>query len=110
AAALLVSDETDGAPVEAADAGDDRRIVGTRAVAVQLDPVLEQPLDVVQRVRPVLVPGELDLLPDVVPRERLGAQELDLFLHPLDLAVDAGAEEPDALQARDLLAQAQLGL
>ena len=36
------------------------------AVAVQLDPVVEHPLDVVERVRPLLVAGELDRAPDLL--------------------------------------------
>ena len=89
-AALLVADERDRAPVEAAEAGDDRRVVGAAAVAVELDPVVEQPLDVVERVRPVLVPRELDRAPDLLVGRR-GLDPLELALEPLELAGDARA-------------------
>ena len=56
-AALLVTDEGDSPAVELPEPGDDRAVVGARAVAVQLEPVLEDPRDVVERVRPVLVRG-----------------------------------------------------
>ena len=69
-AALLVADERDRAAVELAEAGDDRAVVGAAAVAVQLDPVVEDPSDVVERVRPVGVPGELDRAPRSPRRRR----------------------------------------
>src|SRR5205807_1186623 len=81
------------------EAGDERGVVGARVVAVQLDPVVEEPLDVVERVGPVVVAGELDLLPDLLAG-RLGADLLQLPLHLADLAVDATAEELDVLQPR----------
>jgi len=33
---------------------------------VHLEPVVEEPLDVVERVGTVVVPGELDLAPDIL--------------------------------------------
>ena len=62
-AALLVADQHDGATVELADAGDERRVVGAAAVAVQLDEVVDDPRDVVERVRAVVVARELDGAP-----------------------------------------------
>ena len=108
-APLLVPDQDDGAPSEAADAGHDRRIVGPAAVAVQLDPVLDQALDVVERVRPVLVACELDLLPDLVPG-RLGGDALELFLEPRELAREPGAaQQAHAAQLAQPVADTQLG-
>jgi hypothetical protein len=67
---------------------------------VQLDPVLEQALDVVERVRTVLMPRELDRLPDfLVGRRRLDAVELALEL--LELPGEArAAEQVEGPQAR----------
>ena len=64
-AALLVADDRDRPPAERADAGDDRVIVGARAIAVQLDPFVDEVLDVVQRVRAPVVACELNGIPDV---------------------------------------------
>ena len=63
-AALLVADDRDRAVRAAADARHDRRVVAVEAVAVQLLEVRPEPRDVVERVGPVLVAGELDRLPD----------------------------------------------
>ena len=89
-AALLVADQRDRATVEPAEAGDERAVVGAAAVAVQLDPVVEDPVDVVERVRPVLVPRELDGAPDLVfGRGRLAREPLELPAKALLLAGDA---------------------
>ena len=53
-------------PLKRAEPGDDRRVVAARPVAVQLDEVLEQALDVVEGVRPLLMARELDGAPDVL--------------------------------------------
>jgi hypothetical protein len=45
-------------------------IVGAATVTVQLDPVVEEPVDVVQRVRTILVPRELDGTPDLLVGRR----------------------------------------
>ena len=50
-AALLVADDQHRLPLVVGEAGDDGVIVGEAAVAVDLDEVGEQPLDVVERVR-----------------------------------------------------------
>ena len=76
---LLVAHQGNGLAVEAADAGHDRSVVRERAIAVQLDEVVEDSLDVVQRVRPVLMAGKLDGAPDLV-RARLLRDPVDLVL------------------------------
>src|SRR5919201_2546019 len=48
-AALLVADQGDRPSVEATEARDDCMVVRTHAIPVQLDPVVEQPLDIVER-------------------------------------------------------------
>src|SRR5262245_16541147 len=84
-------------------AGDHRRVLSPRAVAVQLDEVVEDPLDVVQRVRTVRVTRELDVLPDLlVARLR---DPLQLLLEARQLARDArAAEEPEPLQPAEPVA------
>src|SRR5581483_3388240 len=95
---LLLADEHDRAAVEAADPGDHRAVVGPPAVPVQLDPVLEDPRDVVQRVRAVRVPRELDGAPDLLVR-RLRLELLELTLQALELAGELrAAEERGAAQ------------
>src|SRR6185312_13803310 len=84
-AALLVADERDGAPAEPAEARDDRGILHALTVAVQLRPVVEQPFGVVERVRPVVVAGELDGIPDV----GLGGAYGDPPAQPAQLGADA---------------------
>src|SRR5262249_21861170 len=93
-AALLVADERDRPAVEPAEAGDERAVVRAAAVAVQLDPVLEDPLDVVERVRAALVTRELDRAPDLVlGRGLLDLELLELLAEPLLLAGDLRAAE-----------------
>ena len=59
---------------------------------MQLEPVVEHPLDVVERVRPVVVTRELDLAPDLLVGGLL-ADSLDLPLQPLELAGKPRAAE-----------------
>src|SRR5262249_39547941 len=107
-AALLVADQRDRAAVELAEPGDEGAVVRATAVAVQLDPVGQHALDVVQRVRAVGMARELDGMPDrLVARVRL--QALELLLEPLGLAFDLGAaEKRQPREAREPLAQVQL--
>jgi hypothetical protein len=103
-----VADERDRSPVEAAETADDCGVVGASAVTVELDPVLEQALDVVQRVRTVVVPRELDRAPDLV-LGRLGAHAIELLLQALELARELRtAEEADRLQPRQTLPETEL--
>src|SRR5581483_6368259 len=82
--ALLLADQRDGAPVEPAEAGDERAVIGAAAVAVELDPVVEDPIDVVERVRPVRMACELDRVPDLVLGRGRGRLELlELAVQPL---------------------------
>ena len=104
-AALLVADERDRAAAEAAQPGDDRRVVGLGAVAVELDEVVADPLHVVERVRPVLMAGELDRVPDLVGR-RLGRDPLDLALELRQLARDADAADERQVLAASRAARA----
>src|SRR6266567_36069 len=76
-AALLVAHECDRATVEATETDHQCVIVGPAAVTVQLDPVIEEPADVVERVGTVLMPRELDRTPDLLVRRR-GLDALEL--------------------------------
>ena len=64
-AALLVADDRDRATTKAADARDHRGVVVAGAIAVQLDPIIDQQAHVVERVWPLLVACELYGIPDV---------------------------------------------
>src|SRR5262249_46906852 len=83
-APLLLADECDRAAVELAEPGDHCTVVASASVAVQLEPVLEQPLDVVQRVRPLRVARKLDRPPDVVVA-RLLPDPVELSLKAFEL-------------------------
>ena len=109
-AAFLVADQRDRATVEAAEAGDERLVVGAAAVAVQLDEILEHPFDVVQRVRPVWMARELDRAPDLLVA-RLGDDPVELPLKALELAGEArAAQERQAAEPVQPLAELDLGL
>ena len=104
---LLVADERDGATVETAEPDHQGVIVRAPAVAVKLDPVVEQPLDVVERVRAVLVACKLDRAPDLfVRRRRLDALELALQLFELP-GKPRASEQVEIPQARQALPQTQ---
>src|ERR1700716_709163 len=49
-APLLLADDRDRLPLEAAEAGHESGILGPGAITVELDEVLEEALDVVERV------------------------------------------------------------
>ena len=105
-AALLVAEHHAGLAVEAREAADDRRVVGVRAVAVQLAELAEHAVDVVERVRPLRMARDLRDL----PRRELGvdvARELLALLREArDLVgdVDRGVLV-DVAQLVDLLLQ-----
>ena len=69
--------------------GDDRVVVHPAAVTVELEEVLEDPLDVIERVRPFLMTGELDPLPDLLVGGVV-LEPLELALQALELARRAG--------------------
>src|SRR5205814_638795 len=78
--ALLLADERDRPAVELPEPGDHRAVVVGAAVTVQLEPVLEQPFDIVERVRARVVARELDRAPDVLVRR--------LLLEPVELTLE----------------------
>ena len=90
--------------------GHDRVVVHPAAIAVQLEEVVEDPLDVVERVRPLLVAGELDPLPDLLVG-RVVLQPLELPLQALELGREPrAAQQLDAAQLGEAVAQAELGV
>jgi len=62
-ATLLVAEHHAGRAVEARQPADDRQVVGKMPVPVQLDEIREDFLDVIERVRPLGMPGNLGDLP-----------------------------------------------
>src|SRR2546429_477893 len=79
-------------------------------VACQLEPVIEQALYVVERMRPLIVARGLDVAPDVLVG-RLLTDAGDLPLEPLELAGKAGpAGQRQVPQSPEPLAKPQLVL
>ena len=109
-ASLLVPDEDDRAPAELPEARDERMVVRAAPVAVQLEEVLEDPLDVVERVRPVRVPSELDRLPDLLGA-RVRPDVVELILEARELTAELrAAQELHAAELTEPLAQPQFVL
>ena len=94
--ALLLGDDRHLAAIDAPDAAHDSAVVGERAVAMQLDEIIEQGSDVIQRRRPLGVARELHALPGAVRRGGL--------LRPGHGDVDAGGGWPGAGQVGHALA------
>src|SRR5512145_2734838 len=105
-----MADEGDRPPLERAESRHDRAVVHPPPVAVQLEPVVEDPLDVVERVRTLVVAGELDRAPDLLVRGLL-AEALDLPLQPLELRGELRpAQELDARELGEPVSQPELGV
>src|SRR4029077_17605110 len=62
-APLLVADEQDAEVSEPGEAGADGPVVADGAVAVQLDELVEDQVEVVEQLRPLRVAGDEDGLP-----------------------------------------------
>src|SRR5207247_3409384 len=106
--ALLISDDGDGPMIEAADPDHHCGVIAATAITVELHPVVEQTLDVVERVRPVLMTGELDGPPDLLVGGSL-LRPLELALQLLQLPGELGAaQEIEAAKARQARPQPQL--
>src|SRR5262249_21935949 len=109
-AALLVADQDDGPSAELAEAGDERVVVRAAAIAVQLEEVLEDPLDVVEGVRTSRVTRELDRLPDLL-RGRISLELIELILQARELTAELRAtQELHAAELTETLAQPQFRL
>ena len=104
-------DERHGPAVELPEPGHDRAVVETAPVAVQLDPVLEDLVDVVERVRAIGMSRQLDERPDLLLGGVLPRDGVELLAQPLFLSRDAGAvEQRQALEPAEPLPQPALGL
>ena len=84
---LLGADHQNFLAVKAGHAADDRRIVAEAAVAVNLAPVGEHALDVVEGLRTLGMPGQFRLLPGRLQRLHLLPQDVDALLQLRQLAV-----------------------
>ena len=108
AAARVVTDEHDRTAAEASEALGDRGVARERSIAAQLDEVVADPLNVVEGVRTVRVPSELDRAPHLLGA-RLCGDALDLPLETRQLPGDADtAEEREAPELREVLTQTKL--
>ena len=100
--------ERDRSAAKATEPADDGLVIGERAVAVELDEVIEHPLDVIECVGPIRMAGELDLFPDFVSA-RLGFDSIDLALETRHLARHADSPQKRKLtQSGKPLTQLQL--
>ena len=84
-APFLMPDHHDRTPLESRDTGDDRGIVRVTAVAVQLFKLGEQGLDIVQRIGPLWMAGQLGYLPGAQVGEDLLGQRLAFGFESGDL-------------------------
>ncbi|OPZ63735.1 MAG: hypothetical protein BWY83_03344 [bacterium ADurb.Bin478] len=110
-ARFLMADHHHRLLLQTADAGDDGRVITEETVAVQFNEIGDHRLDVIQRVRPVGVTGQLHPLPARQFRIDLGAQAHDLRFELFNLFCgnsvlrlalvaqfgDAGFKLPDGL-------------
>ena len=87
---LLMADEHDLDVVQVGEAGDDRLVVAQGAVAVQLEELVEDQLDVVAGLRPLLVARDLDDLPGLEMRVDFPFERSQLAPQPADLFGDLG--------------------
>ena len=107
---LLLADEGDGSAVELPEPGHHGAVVGSAPVAVQLEPVVEEPLHVVERVRPFRMTCELDRAPDFFVG-RLRGHAVELALQALELpGKPRTAEQRQAAQLAQPFTEAELGL
>ena len=100
-----MADEHDRPAAELPEPRHERAVVGATPIAVKLEEVLEDPLDVVEGVRPVDVASELDRLPDLL-RGRVGLEVVELILEARELAAELrAAQELHAAELTEALAQ-----
>jgi hypothetical protein len=80
-----VADDGHGLSLVESETGDDGRVIGEMAVAVDLDEILEEIIYIIQRVRPLGMAGDLDDLPGGELRADLGPLLFDLLAELGDL-------------------------
>ena len=90
--ALLVPDHHDRRALVERGARDNGVVVGKAAIAVQLDEVREQALDIIERRRPARMPGHLHTLPRRQVLVEFAANGGHALLEPRDLSVAVVAD------------------
>ena len=94
---------------EAAQARDDGGVVHAGAIAVQLDPVADQALDVIERVGALGVPSKLDRAPDLVFVALVAVTHfLELLLDPAYLVRHTAARQMQPFQLGQTIAELEL--
>ena len=88
--ALLVADEHHFHVVEVGQPGDDRLVVADGAVAVELEELLEDQVEVVAGLGPLLMARDLDGLPGIELRIDLAFERRQLAAEAADLLADLG--------------------
>src|SRR5690606_8666268 len=78
-----------------------RRIVGERAIPVELEDIVEDALDVIEEVRPVGMAAQLDFLPDRELPVDLALEMLDPLLEAAQLPLEAGVAHAVDLELAD---------
>ena len=101
AAPLLVADDHDAPSPEARQPANDGSVVRERAVSVQLLPLLEQVVDVLERVGPVRMARELDLLPRRQIGEELTGEATSLLFQAAELGLELAIALREAAQLLD---------
>src|SRR5262249_49707118 len=82
---FLVPDDSDGAAIESRETSHDRFVVAKGAVAVKLHEVGQHQVDVVERIGPLRMAGDLCPLPRSEVSIELFAEISDLLAQPLEL-------------------------
>src|SRR5690606_26524989 len=83
--ALAMADDEHAPAAQGAEPGEDRGIIAERAVAMELDEVFDQELDVIARQRAIGMARELDALPRRQLREDGALFLVAALAKPLDL-------------------------
>ena len=89
--------------MKARHAANDGGIIGVTAIAVDLAPVSKDPLDVIQGVGPLRMPGQLCFFPRTEVCRDLFAQGVDSLIELLNLAPRVVGLPGDGLQFGKLL-------
>ena len=80
-ATLLMADDHERASLVCRQTTDDGGIVAITTIAVQLDEAGKHVLDIVQRVRPLGMPGQFDLVPDSLVQMTAAPQILEALAY-----------------------------
>src|ERR1700676_1066566 len=86
-ASLLVRDDHATIRTEASESARHRLIIRVKAIAMQLDPIGETPLDIIEGEWTLRVARDLNTLPCAQVVVNVAPSPLDLFLHRRDLGI-----------------------